>query len=133
MFFGDASYNHSQFCLDKAKSRPCHVWFENQDCASLSGQVKWNLSLCRSAPLGLLTSADYSKIQVFSYLFFSFKKASITSALLPFICASPSALWSHSPLLLSQTDLHAIKHQLELQMAFIRCFLPSTVFLRKLH
>lgn len=111
MFSGGASYNHSQFCLDKAKSRSCHVWFENQDFASLSGQVKWNLSLCRSAPLGLLTSADYSKIQVFSYLFFAFKKASITSALLPFICASPSALWSHSPLLLGQSELHAIKHQ----------------------
>lgn len=130
MFFGDASYNHSWFCLDKAKSRPCHVWFENQDCASLSGQVKWNLSLCRSAPLGLLPYADYSKIQVFSYLFFSAKKASITSTLVLFICASASALWSHSPpqpvcCMPSNTSL-------ELQMASIRCFPPSSVLLRKL-
>lgn len=106
------------------------MWFENQDCASLSGQVKWTLSLCRSAPLCLLTSADYSKIQVFSYLFFAAKKASVTSALVLFISASPSALWSHSPLLLRQSEMHAIS--LELQMAFIRCFLPSTVLLRQL-
>lgn len=93
--------------------------FENQDHASLSGQVKWNLSVHRSAAsLCLLTSADYNKTQVLSYLFFSAKKASITTAQILFISASPSALRSHSPLLLSQSELHAIEHQFRIADSF---------------
>lgn len=67
-----------------------------------------------STSLLLLTFADYSKIQVLSYLFFCAKKASITYAQVLFI----SALWIHSPLLLSQSELHAIEHQFRIADGF---------------
>lgn len=107
------------------------MWFEDQDCVSLSGQVKWNLSLCRSAlSLGLLTSADYSKTQVLSC--FSQQKRHL-------LLAHWSSSFLHHQVtfgatLLSSARLSSmpLSISLELQMAFIRRFLPPTVLLRQL-